>query len=300
MKSAVAILTYNRVTVLNTLLNELHEHCPQYPTAVFDDCGQLDETTAYLTRDRERVTDRSFEEVIKAEEWVPKTPGLPTAFLGKKNLGVAGNSNRAIHWFLSRFPDYDHLCILNDDLHVSGDFVKLYGEGHDDLGVGLFCFCDFIGETYRWVYQQAVGKSGKKWMAKVLPRMTGIMMSVTRPCIDAIGYYDARFGKFGEEHCDYTIRARQAGFISLNGSPQNCLDLKHELLRHQDAPTSVFGADRAKADAEAAQIMQQICQEYPYRHPYRPFILGTPRFVGGRDRVGIPRDFLQRYEMVGA
>ncbi len=300
MKSAVAILTYNRVAVLNTLLNGLQFHCGQYPIAVFDDCGQLDETASFLMRGRKKAEDQRLAETIKAEEWVPEDGKGPTVFLGSKNLGVAGNSNRALWWFNQRYPDYDHLCLLNDDLIVKGDFVKHYAEGHEDLDVGLFCFCDFVGESYRWVYQQTVGKSGKKWMAKVLPRMTGIMMSITQPCFKAIGYYDARFGKFGEEHCDYTIRARQAGFVNLNGSPQNCLDLKHELLTHQDAQTSVFGPERAKADEEASIIMQKICQEYQFRHPYRPFILGTPQFVGGRDRVGIPRDSLQRYQMISS
>lgn len=298
MKSAVAVLTYNRVAVLNKLLNGLQDHCSQYPTAIFDDCGQLDETSALLMRDRKKAEDQTLGDVIKAEEWVPNSPNSPTAFLGTRNLGVAGNSNRALYWFNTRFPDYDHLCILNDDLHVRGDFVKVYAEGHEDLGIGLLCFCDFTSETYRWVYQQTVGKSGKKWIVKILPRMTGIMMSVTRPCVNAIGYFDSRFGKFGEEHCDYTIRARQAGFVSLNGTVQNCLDLKHETLVHQDAETSVFGPERAKADQEAAVIMQKMCQEYAYRHPYRPFILSSPHYVGARDKVGIPTDFLQRYQLV--
>ena len=30
----------------------------------------------------------------------------------------------------------------------------------------------------------------------------------SRQVVEAVGYFDARFGKFGEEHCDYMNRAR--------------------------------------------------------------------------------------------
>ena len=45
----------------------------------------------------------------------------------------------------------ERLCLCNDDLFVDGDFVEFYAKAHSDLGVGLFCFCDFTGETYRWM-----------------------------------------------------------------------------------------------------------------------------------------------------
>ena len=189
---------------------------------------------------------------------------------------------------------------MNDDLHVLGDFVNFYAQGHEDLGVGLFCFCDFVHhESYRWL---TVNSRGHR--VKLLGRMTGIMMSVTRQCFDTIGYYDARFGKFGEEHCDYTIRARIAGFVNLDGQKQNALDLesKPPVLKHQDCATSIFGPERTQADQEAATIMKFLCSRYGMDPVYRPFRLRLPKNVAGVGvggaGLGIPMDNLGHYAFV--
>jgi GT2 family glycosyltransferase len=293
-KSAIAVLTYNRVQALHTTLLGLTKFCRISETppaiAVFDDCGQHDDTEGYLTKGRLCVESPLAKE-LEAEEWQGQNG--PTIFLGTRNLGVAGNSNRCIKWFESLGPEYTHLCILNDDLHILGDFVSFYAKAHRDLGVGLFCFCDFTSETYRWATQRYRGYS-----VKVLPRMTGIMMSMTRELIDRVGYFDPRFGKFGEEHCDFTIRARISGFVSIEGRALNCLDVDHQLLRHQEVETSVQGAEREAANAEAASIMSEMSQEYKFRDTYRGFCLDTPKLCGGRDGAGIPAVFLQNYATV--
>jgi hypothetical protein len=221
-------------------------------------------------------------------------------YLGDTNLGVTGNSNRCLRWFMLQ-ENCDHLCLLNDDLHVLGDFVDFYAKGHAELGVGLFCFCDFTKaspaisgppETYRWLTVRSRG-----YQVKLLPRMTGIMMSMTRSLVERIGYYDPRFAKFGEEHTDYTIRARLAGFVSLDGQPQNCLDLEHKLLRHQDIASSIQGHDREQADQEAASIMGEICKRYGQEPLYRPFRLRQPKMVGGHAGLGIPFEHLGGYAL---
>jgi hypothetical protein len=154
-------------------------------------------------------------------------------FLGTENLGVSGNSNRAIKWFMDE-TDADHLCLCNDDLHVLGDFVSFYQRGHVDLDVGMFCFCPHGGvydhDSYKWVTVRSRGYS-----IRLMPRMTGIMISITRKLIEKVGYFDTRFGKFGEEHCDYTYRCRFAGGIRLDGQDQGCLDLEPAVARERSA-----------------------------------------------------------------
>jgi hypothetical protein len=156
----------------------------------------------------------------------------------------------------------------------------------------MFCFCDFTEaspaisgapETYKWTTYRVRG-----YEVKFLPRFTGIMMSVTRKLVEKIGFFDAEFGKFGEEHCDYTIRARMAGGIRCEGQDMNCLDVGHKLLKHQDVPTSMSGVQRRAADAEAGQIMQRAAYEYRFRHYYRPFRLTYPLMASGYYGAGIP------------
>jgi GT2 family glycosyltransferase len=288
MKSAIAIITYNRVNVLKEELKGVLEHCGQYHVAVFDDLSNRDGTEAFLKEGRTKAVSRPD---LLATEWVGDGQKF-RSFLGDVNLGVAGNSNRALRWFMEE-TDADHLCILNDDLHVLGDFVNFYAQAHDDLGVGMFCFCDFEGPAYKWV---DIKKRG--YTVKLCPRMTGIMMSITRPVLDTIGYFDAMFGKFGEEHCDFTIRARLIGGISLDGVMQQQLDVHHNkvgepaqvLLKHQDVETSVVGIERQRADRESFDIMKRASESYRHRHIYRPFRLWLPSFAGATRSAGVPVD----------
>jgi GT2 family glycosyltransferase len=292
MRSFIGILTYRRLAALQAMMAGIEEHCPQYQCAIAEDCGQRDNTSDFLKTGRSPLTVRRPD--LMATQYVDT--GDPTVtylnaqvFLGDRNLGVAGNSNRLIKLFME--SDCDHLCLCNDDLLVKGDFVHAYAQAHEDLGVGLFCFCDFDKaspaisgkpESYKWVTYPWRG-----YKVKMLPRMTGIMMSMTRAVIEKIGYFDTEFGKFGEEHCDFNIRARLAGFIQMEKQDMNCLDIEHGLLQHQDVPTSFYGAPRQQADQLAAQVMSRATREYGYRHYYRPFRLVYPPWSGGYLNSGI-------------
>ncbi len=301
MKSAIAILTYNRVHALQEVLSGITRHCPDYPLAIFDDCGSRDDTEGFLRGSgRRRGATRAD---LLAEHFHRSGDFKADVFLGTVNLGVAGNSNRALKWFSE--TGCDHLCLLNDDLHVEGDFVNFYAKGHQDLEIGFFSFCDFdkpspaIGnnnpDSYRWM---TVNWRGYK--VKLCPRMTGIMISITRDVLDKVGYFDARFGKFGQEHCDYTNRARFAGFMSINGQMQPQIDLEADpvVLRHQDVATSMIGPERFQADQESAAILQQIASRYGQEPLYRPFLLRVPRMAGGDSGVGIPVENLSNYKLI--
>lgn len=195
LKSAIAILTYRRHDSLKLMLEQVLKECAdpltgklEVPVAVFEDCGQSDATEDYLLQNATFLR-RDF--VYEAD--VYDRQGV-TVYLSHNNAGVTGNSNKAMKWFMDE-TDCDHLCLCNDDLEVLGPFYKTYAEAHEKLGVGLFCFCDFEDESYKWVTVKSKGIP-----VKLLTRMTGIMMSMTRALIDDIGYYDADAFVFGQEH----------------------------------------------------------------------------------------------------
>ena len=277
------------------MLAGLDAYCAQYPTAIFEDCGNADGTGAFLAQGT--VTPRqdllAVQYKIADQRW---------AFLGYRNLGVAGNSNRAIKWFLEE-TDADHLLLCNDDLYVLGDFPAFYGEAHQALDVGFFAFTDFWDSpSHRWVICRSRG-----YRVKVFPRMTGIMMSTTRKIVNKVGYFDTRFGKFGEEHCDWTNRIRFLGGIQLDGLPQQCLDVEptnpdgsagEPLLKHQEVETSVTGAERKREDAISVERMRQAAQRYTTESHYRPFSLTWPSHVGGLGDSGISTADIPGYKVV--
>jgi hypothetical protein len=297
------------------MVNGIDKHCHHYPLAIFEDCGQRDATSRAMSIGRKAVPrpDLLADEMVMTPEGAQAAmseedkllgvkPNFARHFLGTENLGVAGNSNRAIKWFMDE-TDADHLCLCNDVLHVLGDFVSFYQHGHVDLDVGMFCFCPHGGvydhDSYKWVTVRSRG-----YAIRLMPRLTGIMISITRKLIEKVGYFDTRFGKFGEEHCDYTYRCRFAGGIRLDGQDQGCLDLEpagwpeNALLTHQEVETSMSGPDRQKADQEASKAMKAAAARYSYEHYYRPFSLKhSPMAATFGKHEGIPVADLKGYQV---
>ena len=277
MKSCCAILTFRRAQVLRNFLASIREHCPGYPMAVFEDMGNSDDTVQWLTQSAKF---KEVDEELAADRW----EGFDcTVFIGNRNLGVSGNSNRAIRWFL-RDTDCDHLLLCNDDLEAKGDFTKVYAAAHQASGIGLFCFSDWDDEEHKPVIMRDRGR-----IYHVLLRRKGIMMSMTKKLVSRIGFFDAElFGKVGQEHCDYTNRAAQAGFMNIQGKPQHCIDVPCDLLAHQEAQSSVSPVEKVKLDREADVMLDIAVNRYPLIDPYRPFSLGGySKFAGAYAGAGI-------------
>ncbi len=286
--SCIAILTFRRLNALQPFIEDLLKHVPEgTPIAVFEDCANYDDTYGYLTTG---ATQAGHDDELEAD--VYRHPRY-TAYLGSRNLGVAGNSNRAIRWFerMKAEPNApDHLCLCNDDLVATGDFTAEYRTAHADLKIGLFCFCPVkLGDEYVGPSVKVLGHN-----IRMVPRMTGPMMSITRALVERIGYYDVAFGRAGEEHCDYTNRARFAGFIQLRGKQQQCLDVVSKTLDYRyDLPSSITASEKATYDQYAAQAMHRIAPGYQTRDWYRPFRLLHGLNAGAYGGVGIPVQLLQ-------
>lgn len=286
MKSLLAVITWNRVEALKTALKSLNEHCRPYPIAVFEDAGYADGTQSFLTNGRQPEEDLDFEAV----RW--KVEGEKCeVYMGTANLGVAGQTNRALGWFWRR--GYDHICLCNDDILAKGDFVKFYAEAHAATGINLFCFCDFTPEAYKWSVVPYRG-----YNVKLLSRQTGIMMSITRPVVQSIGFFDTRFPKAGEEHCEYANRARFAGHLNIEELPQHCLDVEHDLLTHQDISSSIPSNQKPSLDREAEETLRYVSQRYMFEGLFRPFTTRAVKYAGGQDGVGLRVDHLRHHATV--
>ena len=187
--TAVAILTYNRLQTLKKVLASVMTHNRVEDIAVFEDCGQSDGTRQWLTSTTKKVP---RPDLLATENHLGG--GGIKAFLGTDNLGVSGNSNRALKWFMEE-TTADHLLLCNDDVEFLGDAGRAYSSAHWATNIGLLCFCDFTSPQYKCTPVTYRGVPLKK-----LSRMTGMVMSITRELVESIGYFDPQFGRFGEEH----------------------------------------------------------------------------------------------------
>jgi hypothetical protein len=273
MKSAIGILTYRRPDALRHLLDELAVHCSGYPVAVFDDMsgdateGLMQQDAVYDTELMARYSRREDVDI----------------FTGVINLGVAGNSNRALRWMMRN--NIDQLCLCNDDLGVTADFVKIYKEAHALTGINLFCYCGERDETHDWSLVP-LRYGDELIMVRVLKRLTGIAMSITRRLVNEIGYFDVSFGQFGSEHCDYAYRAAAAGINVAGGEDITGIDVDHCALYYQQVETSMTGSRRAQADTVSSAVQQFASLTYRWGNHYRPFKL-LHSAVGGHSGAGI-------------
>lgn len=285
MSIAVAVLTWNREPALARLLASLRRHAGSHRLAVFEDAGLTGATVRRALDDAHTRTPRPD---LLAEQVVSSSG--QTTFLGTRNLGVAGNSNRAIRWFMHD-TDADYLCLCNDDVEATGDFPAFYHNAYRESGIGLFCFCDiasFGWDTVTWL----------NFQFKVLHRLSGAVLSFPRALIDRIGYFNVELGKFGEEHCEFTRRAKLTGWQQVHKTTAECVDVVGVPLRHQEVESTVDENTRELCGRNATEQLKKInYMLHGYRYPFR---LEPPRIVGGLGEYGTAEIALGGYHHTSA
>ncbi len=279
MTSVVAIITYKRREKVTAMLNSITANCPGVKIAVFEDCGN-DGTREALSVGATRQPDD-----LELETSVWSHPNYEL-HAGHRNLGVTAQSNRAIRWF--ERTGADHLCLCNDDLIATGDFVREYACAHTAVGNHLWTFCDFTGDDYA-----ALATPFRGFDIRLQPRMTGLMMSMTKALVAAIGYFDQTWGSsFGQEHCSFNNRAYFTGLLQLNGQAMRSLDIVSRHLKSVDGASTITKEDRPELDRAADESINRAAADYDWFDHYRPFGLVWPHIAGGQ--AGVETELLAR------
>ncbi len=277
MSTAIAITTYNRHSVLLNALQSIKTHMPNNPVAIFDD-GSSDGTAEWL---QNRCDSWEWSSEYEAYYGVDRNLAAFEAFAGP-NLGVAGNSNRALRWFLK--SKHDHLLLCNDDVVFRGNAGSEYARAHTQTGIGLFCLCNFGWKGYETA---AVTVRGVPLL--LLTRLTGALQSITRETIERIGYFVPDFGKFGEEHCDYAYRAAAGGLQALDaGAVHPGIDIPNPSAGLQVTDSSIPKDERPALDRIASDAMARQSVRYGTEGPFRPYRLRKTNVAANRGSDGLP------------
>lgn len=280
MTSVVAIITYKRRAKVTALVDSIIANCPGVKIAVFEDCGN-DGTVEALSRGAES---KPYDEELDVSVWAH--PRGYELYAGHQNLGVTAQSNRAIKWF--ERSGADHLCLCNDDVTATGDFVREYACAHTTVGNHLWTFCDFTGDDYA-----ALTTPFRGFDIKLQPRMTGMMMSMTKTLVTAIGYFDQTWNsKWGQEHCDFNNRAYFTGLVQVNGQAMRSLDIVSRHLKSVDGPSTITKEERPALDKAGEESINRASADYEWFAHYRPFGLAWPRIAGGV--AGVETELLAR------
>lgn len=277
MRIAIAVLTYNRLPALKVIKTGLAKWLQGfgYQFAIFDDAGYKDATAKWLIGSAKTRYDH---ELLAVTE---QPTSDDTFFIGTENLGVAGNSNRAIRWF--ERLGYDYLLLCNDDLIVKGNFAQEYTNAAVSSGVELLSYCGFSSPEYACT---PVKSDGVK--LKILSRLTGSMLCISKRVLKDVGYFNPIFGKFGEEHCDYQTRCKLAGHQQVNGQMVDAVDIANstDYLEQQEVASTVSSAERDKAGKVASAAYSKV--SYMFDGLYQPFRLKHRTHVSGSGEIGMP------------
>lgn len=175
----IAITTFNRLSMLRRLINVLEDNTSTPFSLVVCDDGSTDGTIDFL-----------------------KDSQIP--YVSGKNKGIAWNKNRGI-FVLKEILNCEHIILMDDDA-----VIENIGWEKDWIAA-----ISRFGHMCHWfmpVRNSIIGGSGTADDPWVTSLIQGAVIGLCRRAISVVGYMDTRFGKYGHEHTDYSVRHRRAGF----------------------------------------------------------------------------------------
>lgn len=130
------------------------------------------------------------------------TPYCEADYRFEENVGVAVAKNKCIE--LAHNNNFSHLFLVDDDVICkSPDWYKPYVESGEDHLQYIFP----VGSKWKDLKLKEIGRAGG---IIGYNNTKGTLLYLTRKCVETIGFM-RKFGRFGGEHRDYSIRAHKAG-----------------------------------------------------------------------------------------
>lgn len=232
MKLGIAITTFNRAEHLLKQINLIRQFSlGDYELIVCDD-GSSDNTIDLLE-----------------QEDIP--------YISSVNKGIAWNKNRGIY-YLANYTSCDVFLLLDDDVYPTmygwdiewGKAAQLHG--HINLTLPIWkkflCFGDCTASN--------PGMS---------PLVAGSSIGLSREAFSFVGYMDNRFGRYGHEHTDYSIRFVRAGFGGIIRNDESILFAVIDSGVKRIMLQSTGSAAEAKKNEP---LLHKLSKESIFRYPW--------------------------------
>ncbi|MDG6094385.1 glycosyltransferase [Acetobacter sp. AN02] len=125
--------------------------------------------------------------------------------LGGVNRGIAWNKNRGLY-YLFACRGVDMALLMDDDV-----VPRMFGWEQEWIEAGRrYGHANFVPDYFGPEIVIAGGCTAAD--IGVSTFLSGACMVVTREAFSLVGYMDPRFGRYGHEHTDYTLRLIRAGY----------------------------------------------------------------------------------------
>lgn len=231
----IAITTYSRKEMVCNLLKRIRALTTgDYEVVVCDD-GSSDGTVEELQK-------------------------MGVKVLGGKNKGIAWNKNRGLFYF-QNICRAKSVILLDDDVwpEVAGweqEWILAASR------VGHINYVPASYERYSSIRPMTALDLG------VGPSVGGMILAQTTDALACVGYMDTRFGRYGHEHSDFSIRFLRAGFGGLRCRVGDEMHNRFYLL---DSGVKILDAVSFSSteDLEAnAKLLNELQKEPIYRSPW--------------------------------
>lgn len=235
LKIGLGITTFNRRKILEATLDCIDEFSNLSSDIFVADDGSTDGTLEFL----KNRTDISF-------------------LLGK-NRGIAWNKNRAL-FYLAMIRQCDVIILMEDDVQPSraGWDIEwvLAAAAFGHVNFAPPWFMGHFGGTGRWhkPYRSAI--------------VSGQCSAFTSEALTYVGYLDTRFGKYGHEHVEHTLRMIRAGYGGSQLVPKS-RESYFLLVNGGLSVSESISSRNEKSLSENATVFEMIWDESIYRQPWR-------------------------------
>jgi GT2 family glycosyltransferase len=177
MKIGIGVCSYNR---------------PEMATQVCKDILNTIDKNKYEIKTICSVDDEN----INGYEWVKDNFGL----IYGQNGGISVNKNRLI----SYLSDCDFIFISEDDITFKKEgWIDIYLKA---IEVSKYQHFNYIVSDYRKHIKQALQYKEGINLGITGGYVNGVLMVMSKKCIETVGGFDLRYMKYGYEHADYTRR----------------------------------------------------------------------------------------------
>ena len=180
LRLGIGITTFNRSSILARTLDNLTKNSRFSYSLVVADDGSSDDTADMLRQKN-------------------------VEFIRGENRGVAWNKNRVL-FLLASIRKCDIVILLEDDTYPS----QIGWESHWIIGASLYGHCNFYPP---WFGAASHGGFGQ-WFdpGNFQGKVSGQCSAFSSEALSWVGYLDSRFGRYGFEHVEHSMRMVRGGF----------------------------------------------------------------------------------------
>ncbi|WP_156809381.1 glycosyltransferase family 2 protein [Saccharibacter floricola] len=235
LKIGIGIPTYNRSGTLPHVIEQVKKNT-SLPFNLFVSNDGSNDTTCSILRDFSDISYGNF-----------------------RNRGIAWNKNRIL-FYLKEILKCDVIIILEDDM-----FPDSFAWEIDWIFAALRLGHINLAHPHQHADEGGVGF----WHDPVISySLSGQCSAFAREALSYVGFLDPRFGRYGHEHVEHTLRFIRMGY---GGRPRkNQTGDAFYLLRSNLLPIETPSHSDPQEVEKASKIFDDIKDDVAYRSPWLP------------------------------